>query len=145
VAGLRAAGVPAEVARGGAVLPPDAGPCFQSPAPGEVVVSGRKLVGSAQVRLGGAILQHGSVILAGDQSALDRLTGTPGTATPPASVEDLLGRTVTFEEVAACLAEGLRLALGGTWAEGAYLPEEIARADGLEGDRYARDSWTWRR
>lgn len=144
-AGLRALGVPAEVARGGAVLGPDAGPCFQHPTPGEVVVGGRKLVGSAQVRIGRAILQHGSVILRGDQSALGRLGGDRGGAVPPASVEDVLGRGVEAGEVARAIAESLRLALGGTWTEGDYRPDEVGRADELEAVRYARDSWTWRR
>jgi lipoate-protein ligase A len=36
------------------------GPCFAAPAGGEVLVGGRKVVGSAQVRQGAALLQHGS-------------------------------------------------------------------------------------
>src|SRR5690606_17502269 len=51
VMGLRALGVDASVSERGRVLPPDAGPCFQVAAPGEVVADGRKLVGSAQARL----------------------------------------------------------------------------------------------
>jgi lipoate-protein ligase A len=145
VAGLRSMGVPAAVADGGSVLAPDAGPCFQTPAPGEVVGGGRKLVGSAQARVGGVILQHGSVILGGDQGALTRLTGGDGGGTPPATVEDLLGRSVGRNEVVAALARAMRLALGGTWNEGDYRPTETSRADRLEEDRYARDTWTWRR
>lgn len=78
VAGLRALGCPAEVVRQGSTLPLEAGPCFQAPAPGEVTLHGRKLVGSAQVRLGPNLLQHGSVILSGDQSALGRLSAGGG-------------------------------------------------------------------
>lgn len=54
-------------------LSPDAGPCFQAPTDGEVIAMGRKLVGSAQARVEGALLQHGSIILSGDQSLLDKL------------------------------------------------------------------------
>ena len=90
--GLRSIGVPAGVAEGGSVLAPDAGPCFQAPAPGEVVAGGRKLVGSAQARVGGVTLQHGSVILRGNQDALTRLTGGGEGSSAPATVEDLLGR-----------------------------------------------------
>src|SRR5438093_353144 len=42
-----------------------AGPCFATPARGEVLLGGRKLVGSAQVREGRAFLQHGSILLSG--------------------------------------------------------------------------------
>ena len=38
-------------------------PCFEAPAGGEVVVGGRKLVGSAMRAHAGAILQHGAILL----------------------------------------------------------------------------------
>jgi lipoate-protein ligase A len=68
--GLRALGVPATLAAGGPTLPPDAGACFASPAGGEVIVHGRKLVGSAQVREGDAFLQHGSILLVDRQDVV---------------------------------------------------------------------------
>ncbi len=47
--------------------PVDAGACFSRPAGGELMVEGGKIVGSAQVRQGAAFLQHGSILLEGDQ------------------------------------------------------------------------------
>jgi len=38
-------------------------PCFEAPAGGEVVVRGRKLVGSAMRAHAGTILQHGAILL----------------------------------------------------------------------------------
>ena len=55
-----AAAVPAT---GTSPLPPGPRPCFDVPAEGEIVVHGRKLVGSAQRRFGSAVLQHGSILL----------------------------------------------------------------------------------
>ena len=49
--------------------------CFRDPAPGELTVGGRKLVGSAQRRRGGGLLQHGSVLLE-DRQTLADLEGT---------------------------------------------------------------------
>ena len=80
-AGLSALGVDVEVAERGTAHRPDAGPCFQEAAPGEVVVNGRKLVGSAQARVGPALLQHGSIVLRTDQSALERLLCAPAVVT----------------------------------------------------------------
>ena len=40
--------------------------CFQVPSAYEVTVNGRKLIGSAQVRRRGGVLQHGSLPLRGD-------------------------------------------------------------------------------
>jgi len=144
VRGLRTLGCAAEVARQGKVLAPDAGPCFQAPAPGEVMLGGRKLVGSAQVRIGDNILQHGSVILGGDQGALSRLTGGGGDPFPPATLEGAVG-AVTWNAVAAALAEGMALALGGVWNEGDVTSAEDARARRLEAERYSDEAWTWRR
>lgn len=146
VEGLRASGVPAEVSEGGVAAAPDAGPCFQLPAPGEVVASGRKLVGSAQARVGRALLQHGSVILRGDQAQLARLTGR-GTEdpAPPAAVEEAVRGPLDPLHLTRALARGLRLALGGDWDEGLYLPGQLDAARRLQGERYGRETWTWRR
>lgn len=58
--------------RGGRGLPADAPAhrqdCFATPSDHEIVATGRKLVGSAQVRQAGALLQHGSILLAGYRS-----------------------------------------------------------------------------
>jgi lipoate-protein ligase A len=145
IEGLRGLGVEASLVEGGTVLAPDAGPCFQVPAPGEVTAGGRKLVGSAQVRLGRALLQHGSVILRGDQGAVTRLSGGREDPSPPAAVNDLVDAELSRAVVTEALAEGMRLALGGSWAEGAYDSREIEAADRLEEERYATEEWTWRR
>ncbi len=144
VEGLRRLGAHAEIARERTALRPDQGPCFQGPSEGEVVLGGRKLVGSAQVRFGAVILQHGSVILRGDQSALVRAAGGVGDPRPPATLDEVTG-AVAWSEVARELAEGMRVALGGGWKQGGYESRELSAARRLEADRYATDSWTWRR
>ena len=133
-------------------LRPDAGPCFRSPAPGEVVAAGRKLVGSAQARLEGALLQHGSILLEDDQGRLDELRaagggesgGAAGGAARPATLRELMG-DVSIDDVADAVAMSLRETFGGGWEAGAYRPEELEAAERLESERYGLDSWTWRR
>jgi len=61
--------------------------CFAATVGGEVLVAGRKVIGSAQVRRGAAFLQHGSILL--DGSTSDNAT----------TLRHTLGRVVTFEEV----------------------------------------------
>jgi lipoate-protein ligase A len=64
VAAVGSLGVRARTApRTGRTPRPEAGACFRRAAEGEVEVEGRKLVGSAQVRLGSCILQHGSLLM----------------------------------------------------------------------------------
>ena len=45
--------------------------CFRDAAPGELTVDGRKVVGSAQRRRNGAVLQHGSILLEDHQARAD--------------------------------------------------------------------------
>jgi lipoate-protein ligase A len=64
VNGLRELGVLTDMAsgasRGKGLLP---GACFDSPSAYEIQVAGKKVVGSAQVRKNGVLLQHGSILL----------------------------------------------------------------------------------
>ncbi|MEJ2539040.1 MAG: hypothetical protein P8188_03480 [Gemmatimonadota bacterium] len=174
-AGLAAWGVEVGLARGEAALKPDAGACFQGPANGEVVAGGRKLVGSAQVRVGGVLLQHGSILLRDDQARIAtfrRADGTPsGPPTPgacaprdrspetneagvgvraAAALEDLLGRSVAPGEVAASVIQGLQGALPGNWrpvTAGHSLEEvDLPAAPAPELlERYRSPDWSWRR
>ena len=52
---------------------PDAGACFETAAGGELLVGGRKVAGSAQLRTDRALLQHGSLLLGDDQRRLAAL------------------------------------------------------------------------
>jgi lipoate-protein ligase A len=143
-AALRSLGAPVDLAPGTArSLGPDSGPCFQVPAAGEVVAGGRKLVGSAQARIGRALLQHGSILLAGTQDALGtpaEPSGTPGPITLAELIPD-----VSIDEVAAAVAVSLRHRLAGEWTEGGLTESERDTADRLERERYGKDAWTLRR
>jgi lipoate-protein ligase A len=70
VRAMRAIGVDATLTDGEVNVllpsPRSAVPCFKAPAGGEVVVGGRKLIGSAMRSHAGSILQHGSILLEWD-------------------------------------------------------------------------------
>ncbi|MBM4183279.1 MAG: hypothetical protein FJ207_03535 [Gemmatimonadetes bacterium] len=141
-AALRELGAPVDLVDGarGRALAPDAGPCFQVPAAGEVAARGRKIVGSAQARIGDALLQHGSILLAGDQGPL----AAAAVASAPVTLRELIG-DVSIDEVAGVVANSLRAGLGGDWLDGGMSASELALADELERERYWSDSWTFRR
>ncbi len=142
--GLHLLGAAATLAKDtGPSLPPDAGPCFRQPAEGEVTALGRKLIGSAQVRLDHCILQHGSLILDGDQDLLGRFRVGDGVVPPPATLRSLLGRVPDPESLASALQEGLVATLGGSWIRGTFRAEEDAAALDLE-PHYLDREWTWR-
>ncbi len=81
VRALRNLGVGAELtpdaATAGMPSPTSSVPCFKAPAGGEVIVGGRKLVGSAMRVHGGAILQHGSILLGWDSRLQSGCLGLP--------------------------------------------------------------------
>lgn len=143
--GLRGLGIPAELADASTTQPRNcsttgltAGACFASPAGGEVVVAGAKLVGSAQVREHGAFLQHGSILLQDGQDLVARVTRGPAPASGATSLVAALGRRVTFAEVAAAVAGAAQRAWEGVWSETA--PPALTTAG-----RFADAAWTWRR
>lgn len=158
--GLRQLGVDARRAPGDpAPAGPGAGPCFLGSAAGEVVVEGRKLVGSAQARIGNAVLQHGSLLVKADQSPLVHglgaadgngrpSNGGAGSARPaglpPATLAELLDSVPPWDALVQALGRGLARALGGDWEEGALTDEEAVLAEELE-TRYHSHEWTWRR
>ena len=85
--------------------------CFARPAAHELLDQhGAKLVGSAQARLGGALLQHGSVLLAASRAAgfLRNAEGMARAAPRPSSqgLRALSGLSLTPQRVAATLAGG---------------------------------------
>jgi len=70
VRACRSLGVDAELTGGEVNLnlpgPRTTVPCFETPAGGEVVVAGRKLIGSSMRARDGVILQHGAILLGWD-------------------------------------------------------------------------------
>ena len=92
---LRFLGVDVTLAPYRPTVRPSDGPasCFAQPVGGEILVGGRKLVGSAQVRRSGVFLQHGSILLDGPQPG-------GGLETTLAAA---LGRPVSFDEVVSAI------------------------------------------
>lgn len=139
--GVAASAAPA----GGGMTAPGAMPCFAEPAAGELAYEGRKLVGSAQWRDDGALLQHGSILVDDDQAWIAELMATPLTGVPaPATLRAILGRAPAGGELHAALADAVR-----AQADAAADPLELDDATRAEADRLAeryRDAaWTWRR
>jgi lipoate-protein ligase A len=123
---------------------PGEGPCFASPVGGEVLIDGRKVVGSAQLRQGEAFLQHGSLLLEDDQSLVRSLAGLPIEGSQDAPLSRLLGRPIGFEEAAEAVAECAGLVLGRmTGPDG--VPETVLAGAEAHAERFRSEAWTWQR
>ena len=149
VSALRGVGVPAELAvgapQGGRSPHPGAGPCFASPVDGEIVVAGRKLVGSAQARLGGALLQHGSLLLGRGQELLDELGGGDSVGATSIALEEILEELPAWEDLTCAVAKGLAAELGGCWRLAGNAGPRVQELERSLLPRYASREWTWRR
>jgi lipoate-protein ligase A len=128
---------------------PEGAACFAVPGAGELTLEGRKLVGSAQVRQDGALLQHGSILLVDDQVRIAGFATGPYLASAPAaSLSAALGADATYSAVRDAL---FAVVAAATRAGGAPAPlsveealyDEAALNDALT--RFRDTNWTWRR
>lgn len=105
--------------------------CFQRRSPGDVLVGGEKIAGSAQRRCRGAVLQHGSVLFARSEAAPE----LPG-------LKELSGRMISVEEIQQAWLDKLSRALNLAWRRGELSEECRRRAAALATEKYASRAWT---
>lgn len=77
--------------------------CFAAAVGGEVLAASRKVIGSAQLRQGTAFLQHGSILLDGSQDLVRVVSRQPSAVNGETTLSAVLGRPVSFDEVAAAI------------------------------------------
>lgn len=145
VAGLRELGVPVAMSP---VVPEGthnaSAACFEVPSAYEITAGAQKLIGSAQTRPSGRVLQHGSLPLTGDiarvtdylwfQTEDDRAALATHLRERATTLCDLLGRIVTFDEAASALTRGFASAL-----HLALEPGQPTRAELDAAERTARE------
>ena len=133
-----------------------AGPvCYELSSHYEIVVDGRKLVGSAQFRRKGVLLQHGTIPLGGDvtricdvlvfKSEYDRAEQRTRLRERAATLAQILGMEPTWAEAAAALEQGFAEELGAPLMRDSLSTNEAARAEALRVERYANPEWTSKR
>ena len=108
--------------------------CFLHHTPGDLVIDGSKVAGSAQRKLKGALLQHGSILLRTSEHAPE----LPG-------INDLAGKELfTPESLAELLAKRFAADTGATSRAG-RLDRGGARSRSTEirGEKYANAEWNW--
>jgi lipoate-protein ligase A len=150
VAGLRHLGVVATIGEGNAdrSASPRTDVCFQMRRVPAILVSGRKLVGSAQRRWGKVLLQHGSLLLEFD-AAMHQAVFPAWPRTDPTGkvtwLAALLDRMPPRGAVEAALVTGWSEMTGAACTPGTLLPEERRAAAALVRARYGDPAWTFQR
>ncbi|MDD5723300.1 MAG: lipoate--protein ligase family protein [Syntrophales bacterium] len=122
--------------------------CFATSYKNELLVGGRKICGSAQVRTRGAFLQHGSVLIDFDPLAVCAAMGRTGDAggaqeieAAVTSVREMIGGDVSVDDLCLNIAAGFEEVLHMRLVEGGLSPGEEALRDRLLEEKYVRDEW----
>jgi lipoyl(octanoyl) transferase len=121
--------------------------CFSIPARNELLVSGRKICGSAQMRSSGGFLQHGSILIGFDpvktasfllpmrtDLQLQKLKDSV------AAINEEIDRPVSEQEICASLKKGFTAVLGREITEETLTSEEEELVNKLK-QKYADLRW----
>ena len=139
---LRALGAPAVMAPPRPPARLDAGACFAQPVGGEIIIAGKKVVGSAQRREGEALLQHGSILLHDDQAIVQAVTREASANESGAGA--LLSVDLPDQgELVEAVANAAAARWGGRWDPQPPI-ESVLELATSHVPRFRSDAWTWR-
>lgn len=115
----------------------------------DVTVNGRKVCGNAQTRKGGALLQHGTILLDVDVEKMFSLLNVPTAKIRDKAIADVKDRVAgigrTFEQTAEALKMGAQDAFGCELDAMSLSQEDITECGSIMAARYSQESWTHRR
>lgn len=115
--------------------------CFETATRADFVVDGRKLLGAAQCRRGGAILQHGSLLLDVDESAWTSRVG--GSLSSVVTLKSL-GVAASRGEIVKALCEGLQQVWNVSLQPDVFNSCELEVASLLLKNKYKAEGWNAR-
>ncbi len=128
--------------------------CFDAPSAYEVTAGGKKLVGSAQVRRKGTVLQHGSLPLQGDITRICHYLVVPSEErrqelrqelqARATSLELVLGRVVPFTQVVEALVKGFSEGLNLHLEPEELSQHELALVQQFRREKYTAEVWNLR-
>jgi lipoate-protein ligase A len=134
VAALRNLGVPATSCESLANRPFHGPLCFHHVTAGDVLVGDAKIVGSAQRKRRGALLQHGAILLA----------GSPHTPTLP-GIRELTGRDLGVEDAMHAVVRAFVIETGWLLTPCEWQVCERVMTEELAAAKYSQDSWNRKR
>jgi len=130
-------------------------PCFTSTAQYEVILQDRKLIGSAQQRIGNTLLQHGSLLLGPQhKQILDLLPNDkPGLRKRFAreldrhtiSLSEALPKPIDFDPAATAIRKGFRDTFNIHLIDTDLSETEHTETQHLIAEKYATDDWNYKR
>jgi len=120
--------------------------CFSDPSWYEIVVNGKKIVGSAQKRVKGKLLQHGAVLIDADVEKYCSLFNNYNkklvdkVKARMTSINDELKDKKDYNDVKKAMIKGFTK-LGYSFIEDSLSEEELKLAKELENNKYSTNKW----
>jgi lipoate-protein ligase A len=126
-----------------AVGTPLEGYCFAAPSRYELLVGGRKICGSAQIRTSGSFLQHGSLLIDIDpaRTAAVMKVSAEGVTASTTTLREQLGRAIGADELARVLRVAFEDMLGIVLVEEGLTQAEEELKRKLLDEKYGTDRW----
>jgi lipoate-protein ligase A len=128
--------------------------CFEIPSNYEITVNGKKLVGSAQSRRMGGVLQHGTLPLTGDLTRITQALNFPDEASRQmagerllmraTTIETSLGSTITWDQAADAFIAAFKDVLTLDLQPEELSDQELAHAEEMVAKKYANPDWNLR-
>jgi lipoate-protein ligase A len=125
--------------------------CFNDPSWYEIVSSGKKIVGSAQKRINGKVLQHGAILMDidirkycslfsnCDDELIKRVKGRITT------VEQQTRRKISVGKIKGSIKRGFQKALNAKFEKSSLSKDEHKAAIDLERNKYSSNKWNYLR
>jgi len=117
----------------------------------DILVGGRKISGSAQLRRGGVVLHHGTMLVDTDLESMASVLKPPqgknndqSLVKHVTSLREATGEVPDMQALKRALAKGISDAFGVTLYPGSLTPQEVADIDALIGEKYGSRDWNWR-
>jgi lipoate-protein ligase A len=120
-------------------------PCFSYPSRNEVEVGGKKIIGSAQKRVGTNFIQHGSIPLEEDDDLLTSISFLEGAGEEVRmiSLTEALGRTIDFNQAVDRFVQGLGEYFGVRLMRRTLGEAEYEAVHQIQKEKYGNTNWTF--
>ena len=131
---LASFGIDARLFEAAAPAEPHGPLCFRHFTPGDLMIGTAKVVGSAQRKHRGALLQHGGILVARSPHSPE----LPG-------IRELTGRDLAPQEVAAAVVKSLAAATAARVVEATLAAGEVTAVESLKVRKYGTREWNCKR
>lgn len=128
--------------------------CFETPSAYEITIHGKKIIGSAQARQKGGVLQHGSLPLTGNLLRVTEVLAYPDAESRQraaemlgrraSTLESAVGRAVAWGAASKAFVHAFETALHIQLKRDDLSTSEIIRVADLVKEKYAHPAWTGR-